>query len=171
MAILGGQPITLTDAESMIEEYLQIQQITQKCITSDAVTKYSHDALKRAGVLIDEEDNKNAFLFDRSLIERFFSGEEKDKLTGESTKADYLLVVIGAHPKDDIVDNINFKAGSLTVITVGCIKDAQNPNILRAINIDKPANEWPPHGKAIKLGRVPIGDHEENKDTDKVFLL
>jgi len=172
MENIFGKKISLADADSMIKEYLQIQDITQRTVLTSSINnpKYSLDDLKKAAFLIEEEDKKNAFVFDLNLIKRFFDGTEKDKQTGEIVKANFLVVLLGAHPTQSEINGVKFEAGSLTVLTVGCNKDDNSDHFI-PLNIDEPANEWPPFGKAVTLNEVQIPkEGPENSSENKYFF-
>ncbi len=76
----------------------------------------------------------NCFVFKKDLITRFFP---------EVGGAEYLMVILGAHDKEDGV----FTAGTPTVIVAGCNLTATKENgekDYETLNDPFPANEHPP---------------------------
>ena len=93
-----------------------------------------------------QSQEKNAFIFSKDLLMRFFDGSETDDL-GNPKSANYLMVVLGAHPKQKIVNEIPFEAGSFTVIALGCEKkiDTNGEITFHPLDIEEAASEYPPN--------------------------
>lgn len=105
-----GEKISLVEANKMIAEFKRLDSKIIKSI--DPTVNESHEKEKLGEFKVREY---NAFIFHRNLIDRFFDGSETDA-NGNSVKAQYLMVLLGAHPEK----KGDFKAGSFTVLTAGC---------------------------------------------------
>lgn len=155
-----GKKIDLVEANSLIKEFQVLDAITTKVIKSDAP-----DELKIKAVEMNSK-SYNAFIFTKDLIQRFFDNSEKDQ-NGNPVSADYLMVLLGAHP-NEVGD---FKKGSFTVLTVGCIKK-EEPNsksplgdIFFPLGIPQPANEYPP--KAV----VKVLHNNDDKENGNPYFV
>lgn len=131
-----GRAITLNEANAIIQ--------THQTLNSFVERKPTGDITPEANTLFPEFAKRdfNAFIFHKDLIDRFFHNGQDN--------ADYLVVLLGAHPAG--INDPNFKPGSFTVVTTGC-KDISSPaNLeLETIKIEKPANEYPPKKTAVQL--------------------
>jgi len=147
-----GKAISLKEANAIIGEYKKLNKIVKREIPN---------TLKGEERLIAEEfsnGNYNAFIFSKELVLRFFNDNNDDE------NADFLLVLLGAHPKD-LAQSDDFKPGSFTVVTTGCKKVVEDEKILfRTLKIKDPGNEYPPKKMMAKL--VSIGPKKEGKDDD-----
>ncbi len=138
-----GKKIKLPQANEMINEFLELDKIMIKSIDSKELDPKKR---KRAEELKARECN--AFIFHKDLIARFFDGTERDD-QGNPISSEYLMVILGAHAKDEKVEDI--KAGSFTVITTGCnlaVEKVDGVDVAKFYPIntlaDDPANEYPP---------------------------
>lgn len=144
-----GGKISLKYANAMIEEAINLNTMIVRTVQSPPGDT---DLRDRATVMNNE--TYNAFIFTKDLIMRFFDGSEKDD-SGNPRSANFLMVLLGAHPHDCG----EFKAGSPTVMTVGCERKIINPGGVDGdeevrfypLGIAQPANEYPPKMVVTRL--------------------
>src|SRR5690349_9623982 len=100
-----GEPISAVEANDLISLHRSLKQTLDKIF--DNFSAFPTSAVKNFAT-----SKFNGFIFSKELITRFFPPD------GD---ADYLLVVSGAHLKDDG----DFKIGSPTIISAGCKHPAE----------------------------------------------
>jgi hypothetical protein len=147
-----GQKISIDDADAMVSELINLRaNIDTPIITQSVTQRNDTDLIAKINVLIDSQE-KNAFIFSKDLLMRFFDGSEVDKF-GNPKSANYLMVVLGAHHKPKTVNDIPFEAGSFTVIALGCEKkiDASGEITFHPLDIKEAASEYPPTRVVTKL--------------------
>ena len=128
-----GKEITLQEGEVIIDLHRKIKKRVNQKIKELLEDTKNDDAKK----LFTSE--YNAFIFSRKLVERFFKGDAGAKDPNE--EAEYLMVILGAHPKDDEP----FEKNDPTVVMVGCNRKEVNGEItFVSLGRAKPANEHPP---------------------------
>jgi len=144
-----GGPIKLTEANEMIREFIDLNEIIEKKVKPIRGKNPNPQRMARAAVL--NKGSYNAFIFTKDLIMRFFDGREKDEF-GNPESSNFLMVILGAHPKKVKKFGSTFDAGSFTVLTAGCerrivkTKGKKGKKEVRfyPLNIPKAANEYPP---------------------------
>lgn len=137
-----SRPITKKETKELISEYLDLNgRIKREPIDPNDSKK---DKIEKFVIR-----DKNAFVFKIPDIERF-----KD--------ATHLLVIHGAHPRDESADNI--VAGSYTILTMGCKEAA--PNDYKAVDSVHPANQYP--GKTAIDEEFKTND-ESGPDSDTIY--
>ncbi len=142
-----GQEITIGEANKIIRDHQDLnrmcEEIIKPCVSND-VKDNSDKLTPRMKEFLKRENN--TFIFHKDLITRFFDNEDK------SLNAEYLVIVLGAHPKE-MVQTKDFKDGSFTVVTAGCNlkKDEKGVLSLQTLKLDKPANEYPPKMTSAEL--------------------
>lgn len=136
-----GRQISLQVAEKIIDEHTELDTKVVKGIDPGI----KPDELSRVKKFLSRENN--AFVFSKKLITRFFE---------PGSDANYLLVIVGAHPEDE--PDPNFPPGSFTVVTMGCVGEVASEGELSLSAIESlGANEYP---KSIAM-----------KDLDKMAEL
>lgn len=105
----------------------------------------------------------NGFVFSKELIERFFTGDPNDTIN-PGAKADYLIVLMGAQPADDM----SFKEGNPTVVLVACNFDEVAKKFI-PLDIEFPASEHPP--TIIAPIEIQDGFPSTNKTTIQSFSV
>lgn len=144
-----GRKISLTKINTLIDEFNKLDKIIEK-----SVDKTEPDELKkkRAEEMISR--SYNAFIFDKELIDRFFhasNGQQENR---------YLMVLLGAHDKEETIDQEHFKAGSFTVIAVGCNMreetegDKKVQVFFPANTTTDPGTEYPPRQVVTELKTI-----------------
>jgi hypothetical protein len=159
-----GGKISLEYANAMIEEGINLNNMITKTIIQSEV---NNPLASKAAVMNNE--TYNAFIFTKDLIMRFFDGSEKDE-SGNPRSSNFLMVLLGAHP----YDTGDFKAGSPTVMTVGCERKIINPGGVDGneevrfypLGIAYPANEYPP-----KMVVTQLDGGEEKAQRISYFLM
>ena len=149
-----GEKINLGDAQEMLNEYDFLRSHIEMKL-KDELRAASPETLEKANVFMEMTQDFNAFVFTKELIMRFFDGSEEDK-EGNPQASNFLLVILGAHKKDKTVNNETYKAGSFTVLTVGCTRkrevgsDGKTVIKFFPLSTPLPANEYPPQTR-VKL--------------------
>lgn len=143
-----GQPISLSDAAEMHDEYKLLNDNVQMILSPSIAQTLDTDLKAKEEIFIDQRKKVDAYAFSMDLISRFWDGSEKN-VNGEAQKADYLLVILGAHKNDKVVNGEQFEAGSFTVITAGCTRKEVLENgkpIIKffPLPIKQPGTEYPP---------------------------
>jgi len=143
-----GQPISLSDAAEMHNEYKQLNGNVQMILSPSIAQTLDADLKAKEEVFMDRIKKVDAYAFSMDLISRFSDGSEKN-VDGEAQKADYLLVILGAHKDNKVVNGAEFEAGSFTVITAGCtrkevVEDGKPTIKFFPLPITHPGNEYPP---------------------------
>lgn len=126
-----GRAIGRDEANSILSKYTGIME--------EAKAQLAPVMSKAMGLAPAERllfSGYNGFIFSRELIERFFHDKDASK------HAEYLVVLLGAHPKD--ADG--FKEGEPTVLVVGCNRFEEKGKVtFRSTGLAEPADEHPPH--------------------------
>jgi len=130
-----GKPIDRKEANTIIEKYTAIMETVQeqlgpafKAARSKQSEKSNAEKLLLSGY--------NGYIFTKALVQRFFDNGDSEE------KAEFLLVLVGAHPTDDG----EFKEGEPTVLLVGCNRVEKDDKItFTSLDIPQPADEHPPH--------------------------
>lgn len=147
-----GKAISLEEANAIIGEYGKLDKIVKREIPNTLKGE------ERTMAEEFSEGNYNAFIFSKELILRFFDDQDNGK------DADFLVVLLGAHPKE-LAQSDDFKHGSFTVVTTGCKKVIEDEKVLfRTLKSKDPANEYPPKKLMSKL--VSIGAKKEGEDNE-----
>jgi hypothetical protein len=141
-----SRQITREQAEGLIDQYRHLQAKVHR-----GPKDPNDEELDKINVFIQRD--KNAFVFDREDIERFF---EKG--------ATHLLVMHGAHANAEIDKGV--KKGSYTVLTIGCKQEKVGENLkFKAVDTIKPATQYPE-----KLALVDIPENLESDSQDTIYF-
>ncbi len=132
----AGTPITAEEADKYLKKFVEIRENLQieamPITTRIRIESQNMDVLEELNTFYTAD--VNAFIFSRSLVERFFSGLNENEQP--QPKADYLMVITGAKYKGpDII-------GTPTVVIAGVNKEADNT--YRSLNIPYAADQQPP---------------------------
>lgn len=146
-----GRPVSLPAINTMIDEFTKLDKIIDKSVNE---AEQDVEKKKRAKEMISR--SYNAFIFDKQLIDRFFHaspGQEENV---------YLMVLLGAHDKEETIGQEHYKAGSFTVIAMGCnMKEETSEGktvqvFFPAKTTDDPGTEYPPRKVVaeVKTGKL-----------------
>lgn len=121
-----GKPISGEEAQKCMDQYFEIMTaLKENVLSNESVLEFNN-------VQTFFQGGYNGFIFDRSLVTRFFEG---------NANAQYLVVLLGAQPATD--EKAHLPKNSPTVILVGCNKTTEG-RFVSVLGDDKPGTEHPP---------------------------
>lgn len=145
-----GREVNLTQINTMVTEFRELDQIIDKTVRESEPSQAKKDKAREL-----KARSYNAFVFRKDLIMRFFNPPPG------VAPSDYLMVILGAHDKEEIDGPTTFKAGSFTVITVGCnalerTQDGRTQTEFYPTNPTDPGNEYPPTQVVSIVNAAPL---------------
>ncbi len=156
-----GQEISIKEADKMVKEFLNLKKnISTPEINDHLLRLNDENEISKTNTFIATQ-TKNAFIFSKKALMRFFDGSETDSL-GNPESANYLMIVLGAHDEPKEVNGIQFDAGSFTVIALGCrMKENNGETFFHPLSIEKAASEYPP--TLVQPSFLPDSESGENR--------
>jgi hypothetical protein len=120
-----GKPISREEAQKCINQYFEIiTALTKNVLSNESIQQFEN-------VQTFFQGGYNGFIFDRSLVTRFFEG---------NANAQYLVVLLGAQASTD--EKAHLLKNSPTVILVGCNRTKEGKFV--SVLGDNPGTEHPP---------------------------
>ena len=135
---LAGNPITAKEAQTYIEAQIKLKECLQTHLL-DSITlgQVKDQTMKDMNIFYSSD--VNAFIFDKSLVMRFFPEDPK------SPQADYLMVIIGAKPKGNPIE------GNPTIVIAGVVDNPNGDGTYLSLPIPQPGTEQPPFKVLLKF--------------------